>query len=175
MLLKKIIPLKSMLLTLISEGALKQEEVDWKTWIDIYTQLVEWDLRLDELDIVDNLRETHRLEKQECNALFARYIEENYPDWLVGEDSPVLSVDLLYKHVIPEIQVGKQVFFMVMDCMRLGSLAKNQAPSRPTLSDYHTLSLLNLANGDQLLAELNFQWPLPAGVCTTLSRFMGGN
>ena len=100
-------------------SALKQQEVDWKTWIDIYTQLAEWDLRLDELDIADNLRETHRLEKQECNALFARYIEDNYSDWLVGEDSPVLSVDLLYKHVIPEIQVGKQVFFMVMDCMRL--------------------------------------------------------
>ena len=100
-------------------SALKQHDVDWKTWIDLYTQLVEWDLRLDELDIADSLRETHKLEKQECNALFARYIEDNYPDWLVGEDSPVLSVDLLYKHVIPEIQVGKQVFFMVMDCMRL--------------------------------------------------------
>ena len=116
--------------------ALKQQEVDWKTWIDIYTQLAEWDLRLDELDIADNLRETHGLEKQECNALFARYVEENYCDWLVGEDSPVLSVDLLYKHVIPEIQVGKQVFFMVMDCMRLDHWLK----IKPLLHPYFQIT-----------------------------------
>ena len=117
-------------------SALKQHDVDWKTWIDIYTQLAEWDLRLDELDIADSLRETHRLEKQECNALFARYIEENYPNWLVGEDSPVLSVDLLYKHVIPEIQVGKQVFFMVMDCMRLDHWLK----IKPLLDPYFQIT-----------------------------------
>ena len=117
-------------------SALKQQEVDWKTWIDIYTQLAEWDLRLDELDIADNLRETHKLEKQECNALFVRYIEENYADWLVGEDSPVLSVDLLYKHVIPEIQVGKQVFFMVMDCMRLDHWLK----IKPLLDPYFQIT-----------------------------------
>ena len=149
-------------------SALKQQEVDWKTWIDIYTQLAEWDLRLDELDVADNLRETHRLEKQECNALFARYIEDNYSDWLVGEDSPVLSVDLLYKHVIPEIQVGKQVFFMVMDCMRLDHWLKIKPSLRPIFSDYHKLSLLNLADSNQLLAELDFQRPVSARVCTTL-------
>lgn len=117
-------------------SALKEEEVDWKTWIDIYTQLAEWDLRLDELDIADNLRETHRLEKRECNALFARYIEENYSNWLVGEDSPVLSVDLLYKHVIPEVQIGKQVFFMVMDCMRLDHWLK----IKPLLDPYFQIT-----------------------------------
>ncbi|MBI1928483.1 response regulator [Candidatus Poribacteria bacterium] len=104
---------------------LKQQEVmDWRTWIDIYAQLTEWELRLDELDMADDLRETHWMEKQECNALFARYVEDHYCDWLVGEDSPVLSVDVLYKYVIPEIQVGKQVLFVVLDCMRLDHLLK---------------------------------------------------
>ena len=128
-------------------SALKHEGVDWKTWIDIYTQLAEWDLRLDELDIADNLRETHKLEKQECNALFARYIEENYADWLVGEDSPVLSVDLLYKHVIPEIQVGKQVFFMVMDCMRLDHWLKIKPLLDPyfQITTHHHYSILPTA------------------------------
>lgn len=75
----------------------QQDVVGWQTWIDIYAQLTEWDLRLDELDTADHLRETHSLEKQECNALFARYVEEQYCDWVAGEDSPVLSVDVLYK------------------------------------------------------------------------------
>ena len=101
-------------------GSLKQQQVvDWRTWIDCYVQMVEWDLRLDELATADDLRETHRLEKQECQSHFARYVEDHYCDWLVGKDSPVLSVDVIYKHVLPEVQVGKQVLFIVLDCMRL--------------------------------------------------------
>ena len=97
----------------------QQQVVDWRTWIDCYVQMVEWDLRLDELAAADDLRETHLLEKQECQSLFARYVEDHYCDWLVGKDSPVLSVDVIYKHVLPEVQVGKQVLFVVLDCMRL--------------------------------------------------------
>ncbi len=100
--------------------SLKQQQiVDWRTWIDCYVQMAEWDLRLDELPAADDLRETHRLEKQECQSEFARYVENHYCDWLVGKDSPVLSVDVIYKHVLPEVQVGKQVLFAVLDCMRL--------------------------------------------------------
>lgn len=102
----------------------EQEVVDWRTWIDIYVQLTEWDLRLDELDTADDLRATHLLEKQECNALFARHVEAHYCDWLVGENSPVLSVDVISKYVLPEVQIGKQVLFVVMDCMRLDHFLK---------------------------------------------------
>ena len=99
--------------------ALKQQPADWRSWTDFYVQMVEWDLRLDDLATADDLRETHRLEKQESQAHFARYVEDRYCDWLVGEDSPVLSVDVIYKYVLPEVQVGKQVLFIVLDCMRL--------------------------------------------------------
>ena len=99
--------------------SLKQQIADWRTWIDFYVQMVEWDLRLDDLATADDLRETHRLEKHESQNLFARYVEDRYCDWLVGEDSPVLSVDVIYKYVLPEVQVGKQVLFIVLDCMRL--------------------------------------------------------
>ena len=99
--------------------ALKQQPADWRSWTDFYVQMVEWDLRLDDLAAADDLRETHRLEKQESQGHFARYVEDRYCDWLVGEDSPVLSVDVIYKYVLPEVQVGKQVLFIVLDCMRL--------------------------------------------------------
>ena len=99
--------------------ALKQQPADWRSWTDFYVQMVEWDLRLDDLATADDLRETHRLEKQESQAHFARYVEDRYCDWLVGKDSPVLSVDVIYKYVLPEVQVGKQVLFIVLDCMRL--------------------------------------------------------
>ena len=92
---------------------------DWRTWIDTYVRLVEWDLRLDTLHDVDELKVIHETERREANAAFADYIQATYHKWLVGEASPTLSVDVVYRYVIPEIQAGKQVLFVVMDCMRL--------------------------------------------------------
>ncbi len=96
-----------------------RRESDWQAWIDTYLHLVEWDIRLDALHNADELKAIHAIEKREANAAFANYIQDNYSRWLVGEDSPTLSVDVLYKYVIPEIQTGKPVLFVVMDCMRL--------------------------------------------------------
>ena len=92
---------------------------EWQTWIDTYVRLVEWDLRLDTLHNVDELKSIHEMEKREANAGFADYIQANYHNWFASGTSPTLSVDVVYKYVIPEVQAGKQVLFVVMDCMRL--------------------------------------------------------
>ena len=92
---------------------------DWQNWIDTYVRLIEWDLRLDSLHNVDDLKTIHEMERREANTGFADYIQKNYKHWLVGKASPTLSVDVVYRYVIPEIQAGKQVLFVVMDCMRL--------------------------------------------------------
>ena len=107
--------------TYISGGEARRKASgnDWQTWIDTYVRLVEWELRLDTLHNVDELKTIHEMEKREANAAFANYIQDNYRHWLEGKASPTLSVDVVYKYVIPEIQAGKQVLFVVMDCMRL--------------------------------------------------------
>ena len=107
--------------TRISGGEIQERDADsdWQTWIDTYVRLVEWDLRLDALHNVDGLKTIHETERREANAAFANYIQDTYRHWLVGKASPPLSVDVVYKYVIPEIQAGKQVLFIVMDCMRL--------------------------------------------------------
>ena len=107
--------------TRISGGEIQERgaDSDWQTWIDTYVRLVEWDLRLDALHNVDGLKTIHETERREANAAFANYIQDTYKHWLVGKASPTLSVDVVYKYVIPEIQAGKQVLFIVMDCMRL--------------------------------------------------------
>ena len=96
----------------------------WQAWIDTYVHLVEWELKLDALQNADELKTIHALEKREANAAFADYIQHTYTDWLAGEDSPTLSVDVFYKSVIPEIQAGKQVMFVIIDCMRLDQWLK---------------------------------------------------
>ena len=103
----------------------------WQTWIDTYTNILRWDLQLDTLHNVDELKAIHAIEKHEVNAEFANYIQDNYRNWLVNEESPTLSVDVVYKYVIPEIQAGKQVLFVVMDCMRLDHWLKIEPILQP--------------------------------------------
>ena len=146
--MKKTISFQEYVVDFNKRSFLKQQDVvGWQTWIDIYAQLTEWDLRLDKLDAADHLRETHLLEKQECNALFARYVEEQHCDWIAGEDSPVLSVDVLYKCVIPEIQVGKQVLFVVLDRMQLDHWLKIKPLLQPhfQIATYYYYSILPTA------------------------------
>lgn len=94
-------------------------ENDWQVWIDTYIQFVEWDIMFDGLSNVDELKAIHAREKREANSNFTEYVKNNYTSWLEGDKSPALSVDVFYKYVIPEIQIGKSVLFVVMDCMRL--------------------------------------------------------
>ena len=98
--------------------AQKQSDPDWREWIDIYVKLTEWDIEFDKLSKTD-LEETHLEQKQDSNALFGEYVERYYPRWLRGEDSPMLSVDVMEKVVIPILQQGAQVYFIVLDCLRL--------------------------------------------------------
>ena len=92
---------------------------EWQTWIDTYTNLLEWDIRFDDLTHTDELQEIHAIEKREANLAFTNYIKESYSSWMESEESPTLSVDLLDKFVIPEIQIGKSVLFVIIDCLRL--------------------------------------------------------
>lgn len=100
-----------------SEGV--NDEKDWQVWIDTYLRFVEWDFRFDALSVDDELKTIHESEKRDANAAFADYIQNTYSSWLESQDSPPLSVDVFHKFVIPEIQIGKSVLFVVMDCMRL--------------------------------------------------------
>ena len=115
-----------------SEGV--NDEKDWQIWIDTYLRFVEWDFRLDALSIVDELKTIHEAEKREANAAFADYIQNTYSSWLESQDSPPLSVDVFHKFVIPEIQIGKSVLFVVMDCMRLDHWLKIEQLLYP---DFH--------------------------------------
>lgn len=96
----------------------RQKGPDWKKWIDIYVKLAEWDLTLDKTPDM-GLEETRLEQKKECNKVFSEHVERNYVDWVNNRNSPMLSVDVFDEAVIPLLQEGKQVFFIVVDCLRL--------------------------------------------------------
>ncbi len=97
---------------------MKEGDPDWRDWISLYLKLSEWDMEFDQLKKT-GLEQTHVEQKKECNALFSSYVEKHYVDWLNGKDSPTLSVDVVDKYVLPLLQDQKQVYFIVVDCLRL--------------------------------------------------------
>ena len=99
--------------------ALKENQPTWQDWLDIYVKLLEWDLVSERL-VEQGLEETHLAQKKECNTEFSDFVEANYPDWVAGSaDAPPLSVGVLDRHVVPLIQEGVPVYFIVVDCFRL--------------------------------------------------------
>ena len=93
--------------------------VTWKTWIDLHLLLCEWDIEIRRLGdkslhgMVDD-------QKRECNQEFGRFVERNYAEWIENEDnSPPMSVDVVPEFVYPYLEAGRQVFFIVVDCLRL--------------------------------------------------------
>lgn len=91
----------------------------YEDWIDIYARLVAWGLELDghpELGLKQTLIDQSR----ECNLAFGKYIEKNYRNWVEQSSRrPILSLEVVDKFVIPELQTGRSVFFFVIDCLRL--------------------------------------------------------
>ncbi|CUT00587.1 PglZ domain-containing protein, partial [Candidatus Kryptobacter tengchongensis] len=85
-------------------------ELDYQDWIEIYLRLTKWDIELDEHPEL-GLRESLFEQKRRCNIEFGKYIEKNYPEWIESENRPMLSVDVVERYLIPEIEDG--------NCMRL--------------------------------------------------------
>ena len=90
----------------------------WDSWVRIHKKLCSWDLEFDRFRD-SGLSTTHEEQKQEANMQFGRFIEKQYPEWLHSEDRPPLSTDIFSRFVAPHMKAGDNVFFIVIDCVRL--------------------------------------------------------
>ncbi len=91
---------------------------DWRTWMQIWESLAEWDLRFEGLPDA-GLEQAHADLKRECNLEFARFVEDRYPLWMRDIDPPPFSVDIIPRYVVPHLRKGLPTFFVVVDGMRL--------------------------------------------------------
>ncbi len=89
-------------------------------WESLYSDLVQWSLDL--FSYSDHgLLETHSEQLAECNRIFGRYVRDHYGAWVRGEDAdaPLFSPKLFETWIAPEIDAGRPVYWIVIDCMRL--------------------------------------------------------
>lgn len=86
-------------------------------WMEVYKRLVFWELELEGTD--SNMAEILKLQKEEANSAFAKFIQKNYMEWMRPDtERPVMSPDLFKQKIFPALDAGEKVFFIVLDNFR---------------------------------------------------------
>ena len=66
------------------------DAASYEDWIEVYKTLTHWELELEHAD--NNMSEMLRMQKEEANNLFAKYIRRNYEGWFSPLNSEVLGL-----------------------------------------------------------------------------------
>lgn len=101
-------------------------------WYDLYGKLVFWELELASADT--SMEELLRMQKDEANSAFNKFVRKNYESWVTGSDHPLMSPEIFKKRIFPLFDKGEKVFFIVIDNFRLDQWRS----VKPLLSDIFT-------------------------------------
>ena len=89
-------------------------------WVNLYRRLVHWELELSSTD--SSMTEILRTQKEEANIGFAKFVKQNYLDWVSDEKAkdatPLMSPDVFKKRIFPMLNEGEKVFLIVVDNFR---------------------------------------------------------
>jgi CheY-like chemotaxis protein len=96
------------------------EARSWRDWADLYAELVDWDLRLEQAgdpslpQILDSLR-------QEVRRGYCDLVSGQYGEWVhdEGDAGPPLSVDIVPRFLKPLLKPDESSLLVVVDCLRL--------------------------------------------------------
>ena len=108
----------------------------WDDWADVYRRLVHWEIELSSAD--SSMTDMLRMQKEEANNGFAKYIRANYLSWIEERqrllspqrgiqrrpadrqpaDMPMMSPDVFKRCIFPMIDKGEKIFLIVIDNFR---------------------------------------------------------
>src|SRR6478609_636974 len=92
---------------------------DYNEWMDIYKKLVYWELEMQKSDSPE-MQEVLQQQKSEANTEFFKFVSKNYASWVnaKSKDGPVMSHTLLKFKVLPHVEKGTPLFFVLIDNLR---------------------------------------------------------
>jgi CheY-like chemotaxis protein len=92
---------------------------DYNEWMEVYKKLVYWELEMQKSDSPE-MQEVLQSQKSEANTEFFKFISKNYAGWIGNktDHSPVMSHSLLQFKVLPHLEPGKPLFFVLIDNLR---------------------------------------------------------
>jgi DNA-binding response OmpR family regulator len=88
-------------------------------WSELYKKLVFWESEL-EKSMDPGMTDILKLQQNEANNLFSKFITSNYLEWLKpgNNNKPILSPDLFPSKIFPNISPNRPLFFILIDNMR---------------------------------------------------------
>tara|TARA_Y100000588_G_scaffold383854_1_gene474013 strand:- start:6 stop:1565 length:1560 start_codon:yes stop_codon:yes gene_type:complete len=86
-------------------------------WYEIMDDLIDWSLSFDNVGD-QGLGEILEEQWNDANIRFTQFVENKYSHWIKGENSPIMSFDLLSHFISPYINKDNKVVIIVMDCLR---------------------------------------------------------
>ncbi len=101
-------------------------------WYSLYSKLVYWEFELSSAD--SNMAEMLKMQKDEANSAFFKFVKKNYETWMSGGERPLMSQDIFKRKLFPALDNGEKLFFIVIDNFRLDQWRV----VRPLLSDLFT-------------------------------------
>lgn len=92
---------------------------NYNEWMDIYKKLVYWELEMKKSDSPE-MQEVFQTQKHEANIEFFKFISKNYASWVSPKstDAPIMSHNLMKYKVLPHIEKGTSLFFVLIDNLR---------------------------------------------------------
>ena len=87
----------------------------WADWTEMYRQLVRWELQLSATDSA--MGDMLRMQKEEANIGFAKFVKKNYMGWLEKREM-MMSPDIFKQKIFPLLSAGEKVFLIVLDNFR---------------------------------------------------------
>jgi len=115
-------------------------------WSELYRRLTFWQAELIRSSDT-GMREVLRMQESDANRAFAKYISNNYLQWISADssDRPLISPAVMSKRIFPLIGKGSPLFFIVVDNMRLDqwqTIAADLSHVMRTVSEELYLSIL---------------------------------
>jgi len=92
---------------------------DYREWMEIYKKLVYWEMEIQKSDSPE-MQDVFYTQKQEANKEFFKYISKNYASWVSPKsiDGPIMSHNMLKFKVLPHLEKGTPLFFVLIDNLR---------------------------------------------------------
>ncbi|MBL0356069.1 MAG: PglZ domain-containing protein [Chitinophagaceae bacterium] len=92
---------------------------NYNEWMDLYKKLVYWELEMKKSDSPE-MQEVFQAQKAEANTEFFKFISRNYASWInpKSTEAPIMSHNMMKFKVLPHVQKGTPLFFVLIDNLR---------------------------------------------------------
>ncbi len=92
---------------------------DHNEWMEVYRKLVYWELEMEKSNSPE-MSDVLQSQKSEANTEFFKFVSRNYAKWIAAKDGegPIMSHTLFRNKVLPHLEKGTPVFFVLIDNLR---------------------------------------------------------